>query len=406
MTTYQTSANFLVALKREVTLGTAPGAAGGTGLRIIASPGLKLARGRIQSAELRDDGVRAPGRLGGKSVSGSYNAEASAGGGNDILLEAVMRGTWSASSALTTATGVGACVDLTAATTSTITRTGSGSFVTDGWMVGDVARLASYSTAADNDINLFVKSVAAATLTFFGTPLTVGAADTACTLTRLKKVVTPASPVRVSHYVEQYYEDIDISECFSGCRVTGLKITAQPKQPVQLAWTMMGLDRTALASAASPYYTTPAFTTGQTFVIDDAVVAYDGGTVANLTGFDLDLTIAAKGVDMIGSLTSPDIFDNILAVEGTISGLAADFAQVTKFDAETEFEFGAMMAVPGTAPVDTWSLYGSRLMFTELDRSQLSGDGAQIVTAKVEVKPKVAASGYDATPLSFCSTGA
>lgn len=406
MPTYQTASNFLVALKREATIATPPGAAGGTGLRIISSPGLKLARGQIRSAELRDDGVRAPGRLGGKSVAGSYNCEASAGGGNDILLEAMMRGTWATASALTTATGVGACIDLTAASSSTITRTGTGSFITDGWKVGDVARLGSYSTAADNDVNLFVKTVAAGTLTFFGTPLVVGAADTACTLTRLKKLVTPATPTRLAHYIEQYYEDMDLSRCFDWCRAVGMTISAKPKTPLALSFTLAGLDRTTLATGASPYYTTPTFTTGGIFVPDDGLWIKAGASVAALTGLEVTFALSHQTLDTIGSLTSPDVFDNVVSIDGKVTGATSDFADLTLFDAETTFDIGALFAVPGTAPVDTWAMYLPQNLFTDFDPGTLGGDGALVVSESFEVQPKAATLTSDATPAVFSSSAA
>lgn len=56
-------------------------------------------------------------------------------------------------------------------TTTTITRT-TGSFVTDGWQVGDVLIAAGLDTAADNGKPVVVLTVAATTLTFYGTPFT------------------------------------------------------------------------------------------------------------------------------------------------------------------------------------------------------------------------------------------
>lgn len=405
---WQTGKNMLVAIARESTTGTAA-VVGATcsEIRPLPSPGLKLSRARIKSNEVTDSGISPMGRLGFKSVDGSYNAEATIGGATDMLIEAIMRGTWSASSALTTATGAGACVDLTAASTSTITRTGSGSFITDGWKVGDIARLANYSTAANNDINLRVITVAAGTLTFAGTPLTVGSADTACTLTRLKKVINPATPTRYSHTIEQNYQDIDLSELFLGCRLVGLKISAKPGQPVQLTYTFMGLDRTALVNGTSPWFTTPVLTTGVALIADDSLIMVAGSasTAIGLSGIELEFKIAAKGEPIIGSLVSLDLFDNELEVTGSITGLATDFADLTKYDAETEFEVSALFAEPGSLPQSCLAAFLGRVKIADISRD-LGGDGAQIVTKQIMIGPKVAATGYDASVATFSSSAA
>lgn len=83
-----------VAIKRETTTGTAATATGATVLRITDSPGMELRRAVIQSNEKRDDMLRAQGRLGGKSVEGSYNSELSVGGATSMLFESIMRSAW------------------------------------------------------------------------------------------------------------------------------------------------------------------------------------------------------------------------------------------------------------------------------------------------------------------------
>ncbi len=56
-------------------------------------------------------------------------------------------------------------------------------------------------------------------------------------------------------------------------------------------------------------------------IADDSTIHYNGSQVATFTGFDVDFTISAKGEPVIGSLTTPAIFDNDLDVKVTITGL-------------------------------------------------------------------------------------
>ena len=64
MTTYQTGANVLAALKEETTTGVAATATGATRLRFIDSPGLELKTTPILSQEKTSAAITPMGRLG------------------------------------------------------------------------------------------------------------------------------------------------------------------------------------------------------------------------------------------------------------------------------------------------------------------------------------------------------
>jgi hypothetical protein len=90
----------------------------------------------------------------------------------------IIKGTLMSSfSAITASGAMPAYTGFTAGTctTSTIVRTG-GSFVTDGWQVGDTAMVFGDTVqTGNNGILLQVTTVAALTLTVTGTPLTINA---------------------------------------------------------------------------------------------------------------------------------------------------------------------------------------------------------------------------------------
>lgn len=397
MTVFQNSANILVALKRESTVGVAAGATGGTQMRVLSSPGLALKRAQIQSAEKRSDMLKSMARLGGKSVSGSYNAELSIGGATDIMAEAIMRSTWSAALTMTAAS-----MTSFTTTTSTIVAT-AGSFLTNGIKVGDVVTLASTATAANNGINLRVVTVTATTITVAGTPLTAAGADATGSLTRLKKVINGATPTRYSHTIEQYYTDIDQSEQFLGCRLTGFKLSFKPGQMATITPTFMGLDRVLLSTAASPYFTSPALTTGLDLIADDSAIRFNGADVTSFTGFDLSFDITAKNEPVIGSFVSPDVFDNDLTVTGSITGIRSDFANLTLFDAETEFDMSILLQEPTGSPKAAFAIYLSRAKIGDVS-APILGDGAMVETRSLLVGPKVADSSHDAGYCSFSSS--
>ena len=127
MPTYQTGRNVLLAYKAETTFNTAATAGSGYRFRANASSGLRLTRALINPGEIRSDGMTSMARLGSKSVAGTLSADASVGT-FDPLLEAALRGTWTAAVAGTQATG-----GLTSVTTTANTIVASaGSWITAG----------------------------------------------------------------------------------------------------------------------------------------------------------------------------------------------------------------------------------------------------------------------------------
>jgi hypothetical protein len=404
MTTYQTASRILVALKRESTTGVAATAGGATQLRITDSPGLKLNRAVVRSVEKRADGIQAQGRLGFKSVDGSYNGELSVGGATDILLEAIMRSTWVAAVVRTYDNSAG-LTSLGITGTAEITQVGTTTLI-GVVFVGDTITLGGMSNPLNNDLRLRVTAVSATVVTVAGTPLTVQGADTACTLTVLKKLKTATTPTRYSHTVEQYDTDVDLSELFLGCRVVGVRFSFKPGAMATVTYTFLGMDRTALLVGTSPWFTTPTLSTTMGLVADDSSIRMNGAEVSKFTGFDLEFQITAAGQPVIGQLVSPDVFDNDQAVTGSITGLRSDFANLTLYDAETEFELSILLQEPTGTPKQCLSIFLPRVKIQSLEAPVGGGDGAKIETVGLMIGPKAAATGYDATIATFCSSGA
>jgi len=396
---YQTAGNVLVAIRAETTTGVAcTTVTGATQLRITDSPGLKLNRAVVQSEENRADGLRTMGRLGYKTIDGSYNAELSAGGATDILIEALMRSTWATNVAISFLS-----MTTVAVATNEIVAAASDWIATEGVRVGDVFRLTGTDVVTNNDINLRVTAVSSATINVPAGSLTTLAAAATGTLTILRKLISAATPTRRSFNVEQYDKDTDLSELFLGCRVVGFNLSCKPGQMATVQYTLLGMDRTALATGTSPYFTSPSLTTGLGMIADDSAIYVDGVAVTDFNGFDLTFTLAAAGEPVIGSLTTPDIFDNDLTVSGTISGLREDFTYIGYYDAEQEFELSILLEEEETAPKACLGIYLPRVKIQALDAPFGGGDGAKVETRELMIgpQPAVAATGHDATIAAF-----
>jgi hypothetical protein len=394
----QSSGNVLAAFKRETTMGVAATAgAGAHQLPLVDSPGLGLGRGTIESGRRRKDAVRPVGRLGGKSVDGSFNSELLPGGAVDLLLESIIRGTWTPPLAPS-------AISITN-TTSTITRE-TGSFLTDGYRAGDVITFTGDTTTANNNKRLRIGSLTATVITLAGEPLVAQVTARSVTITRLKKVIAPPSPVYHSYTVEQYDADIDESELFLGVRPTALALSMRPNAVVTCAWTFQGLDRQILTPAASPYFTNPSELNGLSLVADDSWIRYNGQDVALITGLDLNFTIASSLTPTIGSIVGTDVFMNDLAITGSVTAIRNSLAALQQFDAETMFEIQVTLAEPVGTPPPTLAFYLPAVKVMGVEAPFLGNEGAKVETRTLSIGPHAGSTSQDATAVAVYSSGA
>ena len=408
--TIQLASDVSVRLVRESTTGTAAlvGATPCHVIRITDSPGLELKRAQVQSKELRNDLTSTLMRLAGKSVDGSYNGELTVGGATDMIIESVMRSTWVAASTPKFTCDAGAAHTSLAFTANTVTLAGTDTWATThGVRVGDVCYCGAVGATIDN-IKFMVASIDATDkiITTVGSPLAVVGADTNATFNVLKKVTTPTTPTRYSHTIEQYDENTDLSELYLGCRVTGFRLSAKPGEMATWGATFMGMDRTILVVGTSPWFTTPTTTTGLGLIADDSTAWFNAAAAVNITGFDLDFAIGATTLPILGTFVSPDVFDNIMTVKGSITGARTGSANDTLFDAETEFNLGLLLQEPGDVPRGALGVFLPRVKIASLAKPAGGSTGPKIETMAIEAAVKVAATGYDATIANFTSSAA
>ena len=396
----QTGKNMYVAFKVETVFNTIHVVlTGAEKLRINPSPGLNMTRATILPGEIRADMMTQMGRLGSRIVEGSYNCDLSISS-FDSILEAVFRSTWVAAVVLDQTD----FTSLTTPTTSTIVAAG-GSWITMGVRVGDIVRITNQDAGNEN-LNLTIRTVTAATLTVVGTPLTVNAvADNTCELTILKKLMNASTPTRRSFYIEEYNQDIDLSEGYGGCRFSGFTIRGTPDGMATIELRVVGASQTPFGAGASPLYTNPTLATDLGLVFVDAAIYQDGVALSACTAFELTCDLNAQGLPVIGATVTPDVFDNEMVMSGSISMLREDLAYITALGAETEYSLQVLLVEPdAAAPIDCMSLYLPRIKFTGVD-TPLGQDGGMVQTMPfmVGLQPAVAASGIDETMMTICT---
>ncbi len=398
---YQTGKNMVVAYKAETTLGVAVSGGSGLQFRPNASGGLKLSRAVVNSNEIRSDGQASMGRLGSKTVTGGYAGDISLGT-FDTLIEAGFRSTMVAASTIVTATA--SIITITTDATSLVAN--AGSWITAGVRVGDVFRLTGQPTSTSNNSrNLRVTAVTTLTLSVAETLVVNAVACTVFSVTLAKRISQGTSPVSRSFTVEEYNQDLDLSERFVGCKVSSMKFSGQPDQMATVEFGMVGLDESGLASGASPNFTSPTLTTSDGLTMVDATIRMNGTDVATLTGFELMIDLSGATQPVVGSTTSPDVFLNNAIVSGSISGLRSDFSNLTLFTGETEFALSVLMVENESEPKDFISLFIPRCKLTGVDKS-FGNDGALIETMPFMVGSKGVATGYDNTMVKLVTSAA
>ena len=217
----------------------------------------------------------------------------------------------------------------------------------------------------------------ARTITVVGTPLTIAVADTTFTLTILKKLMNATVPSRRSFYIDEYNQDIDMSEVYGGCRFSGFTIRGTPDGMATIEIRVVGASQTARALGAdSPYFTAATLRTDIGLVFVDASIVRDGTTVlSTCTSFELNCDLNAQALPVIGATVTPDVFDNEMTISGSLSMLREDLAYITALGAETEYSLQLLLVEPdATDPIDCLNLYLPRIKFTGVD-TPLGQDG-------------------------------
>lgn len=398
----QSAKNVTIAFKVESAFNTPPTTADAEFLRFTPSAGLNQTAANIQSNEARTDGLTSMGRLGSRSVQGSYSGEMSLGS-HDTIYEALMRGTWAAALTITEATGE--ATEITTVADGIVGDTGS--WIDAGLRVGDVIRLTGHSTTANNDKNLRIAALSATKITTHETLVVNSTPDTAFTITRGKKLVNPASPTKRTFYIDQRFVDVDGSQVFGGCRWTSLTVTGSPDGMAEVEFGVLGASMATLEGSESPYFVSPTAYNSRALVFADATINYAGTDIAVLTAFDLSYEINAALQAVVGSRTSPDVFDNNASLSGNMSMIREDFANVTRFADETEFKLHILLTEPESEPKDYISIFVPRCRLTDAS-APIGGDGAMIESLPFEAGAQAEdlTNGLDATMLTIVTSAA
>lgn len=340
-----------VRYKKESTFATAPGASGAQLLRRTTSD-LDLVKQTYSAGEIRTDQQRADFRHGVRNVAGSINGELSPKTYWDFFAS-LMRGTPA------TATTTGAIVTVTATTGAPHFVRSSGSFLSDGFKIGDVVRWSGFTAGGvgNNARNYRITALTATQMTvkdLTGNTSTVSAktsGDSVTCVTVGKKVFTPQSSLLdESYYLEHWYPDVAQSEQFSGCKPSSAAINLPASGMATANFQFMGKD---IVTNTSQYYTSPtAATTSGVLAAVNGILSVGGTDYVTVTGASLNINGDMSIEPVVGSNSSPDIFPGVLTVSGQLTAFFEDATLRDLFLNETEAALHMVFTTSNAANAD------------------------------------------------------
>lgn len=365
----QSNVNVSVRYAAETTFGTAAPAVGGQRLRRVSST-LALAKDAFTSNEVRSDQQVFDARHGTRRVQGQLQGELSTQTFDDFL-EAAMRGTWTA--------GVsGSNTQFTSLTVSgSAFQIGGGSWITQGFKVGDVIRLSGF-THANVAKNFRITALSATAATVTPQPAAMTSQATFSVAVQGKKLLNGSS-IR-SFTIEQNYPDIDISELYTGCRIGEMAIQLPPSGIATVNTTIVGQNGQNLASPSAPYFTNPGAetTTGVLAGVNGSLYV-DGAASAVITGLDFSINCNLSSTPVVGANTVPDVFYGRSVITGNVSAYLESEALLNVFTDEEEIDIIAQIDAAGAAPADFLCFRFHRVKFTGISKT-VGPDGGVVAS--------------------------
>lgn len=396
---YQSGRQIAVAYKPETTYGQLAGATGAKVLRFNTG-NLTLGIEPIRSNENRRDGMMTRGRHGTRSVTGQYSADLSVGSFDD-LIEAVLRGTFSAALSINAAAMAGATLAVAA---HTITADG-GSWITAGLRVGDVIRPGSGFVAGNQGRNIRITGLTATEITVAETLVVEAGPISTYTITRPKKVIQ--GQVSRSFNVEEREIDIDGSEVFKGVRVGQMQVQLQPNGMCILTFSLVGQDAEVMEDAASPYFTDPVETVSIGLTAVEAKIRLGADDVIDVQSVDLTVNLNAAGSPVVGSNLTPDVFTNLANIEGSITALKSDVTRTQQYLSETQLSLSLLFEEKTESGVAAFaSFVVGNMTLASATKSDAGTDGPRTQSFSLLVGKDLRGGAYDPTMISFQTSAA
>ncbi len=275
--------NKLVAIKKESAWGTK---ASGTGAQYLprVTSGFQLEKNAYASNDINPSQQMRDSRHGTRRATGNLAGELKAGS-YELLMAAALRKDFAAGAT------TGAVAVIAVAGTGTNYTRSTGSFVTDGFKVGDIVAATGFTTTNNNNHKGIISALTALQMdiiTLDGVVLTDEAEGDTVTLAVVgqKSIIPATGHTDDSFTVEEWYPDETISRVSYGQQVNTMTVDAAPDSMVTLTYDFLGKDVDPTGSAQ--YFTTPAAVISEgSMSAPDGVIVVEGMAACRFTAFNL-----------------------------------------------------------------------------------------------------------------------
>ena len=361
----QTQAAFI----QEAAFGVTP--ANPTG-QILRFTGFSLAaeRSQLNNPELRTDRQKAPGRGGVTVGKGDLSGVLSFGTYDAFLAAALGNYGWTSNVVKIKApVSSGAQSIAIAATGKTFTRA-AGSFIADGFQVGDVIQTSGFTTGANNG-TFVVSAVAALVLTC---STATGLVDEASAAGRvISTSVRPSFTMERGHKINGMYFP------FKGTVVSGFEISGKADANVECKFNLM--SAICAQEASSTLFTTlTAANTNEVLTTWNGAVKKGGTAIGTVVGWSVKGDPGIAEAKVCGSRDLYDLTPGTVAVTGSIEVYFDSMALYTDFRAEAAVTFSIVI---GNGTTQTYTLDIANARITKFGAPSTS-DGLVSVTVEYE----------------------
>lgn len=290
-----------------------------------------LTKETFESNTIRTTQQRLNPRHGTRSVPFTMNQELQVGGHTDIVA-AILR------AAFATGVTTGSVAQSLDTSTRTISRA-SGSYITDGFKVGDIVRISGAADADNNSVNLRLTSVAALSMVYANDAwLPAGMSNITTTAITVavpgKKCSIPTSGHTTDYFtIEDWQSDVPSSRRHVDMRPASVDIAIPPNGHATFSTNFLGIDSDV---ETTEYFTNEtAASTGALLAGPQGLIRYSGADSAVVSDFSVNITNSAEIKQVVGTDISPDVFVGTTDVTGSMSAMFDSNTFLDNFENET-----------------------------------------------------------------------
>jgi hypothetical protein len=393
-----------VRIKKETTAGMFAGASGAQELRRVSFD-MNVNMANIASNEIKTSQQTSVNRGGALTGGGTLNGELSPGAYVLPMQSAMCRD-------FATGATTGAQTTISASSSAPHFSRSAGSFITNGFKIGDVISPTGFVATANNGQRLIITALTATAITVVNhydgsaPTITTEAAGASVTIalagTGKKTHIPQTGHTDDSYSVEEWHADIAQSLVHMGVKWNGFGVQVDPNNMTTVAFPAMGLGKHQ--ESTSQQFTSPtAPATGDGTTGTSGALVIGGTSVYNtVTGVSFTLDNGMTTASVVGSRYSPSVFIGRKDVTGQFTIFFENLTEYNAFLAETERSLVLVQTVSPSSTAKFVSFVMPRFKITNFNKNDTETGGCIVTCQFVALENVSGGSGTtsEATTLS------